>query len=196
MSQAGHSMRVKRYRQTSSSAALSHEGSVRQRGGLAATTALPRERHTAPLPAGLRTRGRASSRLHRTDEGGLAPTGRRFPDLKIQCHDGGRFRLPLRGSPGFAPVFPLSRTPQVMVPDQQREARYRGLTECQRPPSADSQSRLRLKFTSTAILPARLCFLRPNVRRQPGSRGQPLAAGGTPVRNLGTQRTSPLWYRR
>jgi len=141
-------MRVKRYRQTSSSAALSHEGSVRQRGGLAATTALPRERHTAPLPAGLRTRGHASSRLHRTDEGGLAPTGRRFPDLKIQCHDGGRFRLPLRGSPGFPPVFPLSRTPQVMVPDQQREARYRGLTECQRPPSADSQSGPRLRAAS------------------------------------------------
>ncbi len=33
---------------------------------------------------------------------------------------------------------------------------------------------------STASLPARLPSLKPNVQRQPGSRGQPLAAGGLP----------------
>src|SRR5690606_40559266 len=55
------------------------------------------------------------------------PTGRRFPALGNQSRsapvlcDGGRFRSPLRGSPGFPPGSLLSR-PQCVVANQQQRA--------------------------------------------------------------------------
>ena len=105
----------------------------------AARAAFPHERHTTPSPAGLRTRGREpgsrsigdASRHPIPLESPSRPTGRRFPDRSIQCHDGGRFHLPLRGSPGLPPEFPLSRPPQSVVADQQLKARYRGRGRCQ-----------------------------------------------------------------
>ncbi len=50
----------------------------------------------------------------RTRGPGADPTGRRFPDrIGPVLFDGFRFRLPLRGSPGFSPEFPLFETLKV-----------------------------------------------------------------------------------
>ncbi len=86
----------------------------------ASALVLPRDRRrrtpaACAALAGLRTRG------HDT----RSPTGRRFPDLTVQCFvDGGRSHSPLRGSPGFAPGSLLRRPTHTGGTNQHHRPSY------------------------------------------------------------------------